>query len=307
MFSVEDEPEDVTAQRLPIDFKIQFVLPCRTFGRMRYCHFAIMRYVIKHRHGIHAFQFEVLMMGRYINFCTIAALGFILWMLLPANAKTVIFAGHFSACRANGDFPPGWEPLTFDKIGRHTRYTLVSENGKVVVKAESNASASGMVRKVDIDAEQHPVIAWRWKIQNVYRQGNVKTREGDDSPARIYITFHYNPDHLDLLDRIKYQAAKLLYGKYPPTGALNYIWASKVPLDAIVMNPYTDRSRMIVVQSGTQKAGQWIREQRNVYDDYLKAFGTKPPLISGIGIMTDSDNTGESAVAYFGDIVFESG
>lgn len=245
-------------------------------------------------------------MGRYVNLYLITVVGFILVILLPANAKTVIVAGYFSSCRANGNFPPGWEPLTFDKIGRHTRYSLVSENGKVVVKAESDASASGMVRKIDIDAEQYPVIVWHWKIQNVYRNGNVETRAGDDSPARIYITFHYDPDHLGLVDRIKYQAAKLVYGKYPPTGALNYIWASKVPLDTIVVNPYTDRSRMIVVQSGKQKAGQWIREKRNVYDDYLKAFGTKPPLISGIGIMADSDDTGESAVAYFGDIIFES-
>jgi hypothetical protein len=38
----------------------------------------------------------------------------------------------------------------------------------------------------------------------------------------------------------------------------------------------------------------------------MKAFGKKPPMISGVAIMTDSDNTGESAISYYGDIVFES-
>ena len=46
----------------------------------------------------------------------------------------------------------------------------------------------------------------------------------------------------------------------------------------------------------------WFEEERNLYEDYKLAFGSEPPLLVGIGIMTDSDNTGESAVAYYGDI-----
>ncbi|HNP30842.1 MAG TPA: DUF3047 domain-containing protein, partial [Nitrospirales bacterium] len=41
------------------------------------------------------------------------------------------------------------------------------------------------------------------------------------------------------------------------------------------------------------------------YEDYKKAFGEDPPNISGVAIMTDTDNTKESAIAYFGDIVFK--
>jgi hypothetical protein len=62
---------------------------------------------------------------------------------------------------------------------------------------------------------------------------------------------------------------------------------------------------MIVVESGDAKVRQWISEERNVYEDYKKAFGKVPPMISGVAIMTDSDNTGESATAYYGDIVFK--
>ena len=62
---------------------------------------------------------------------------------------------------------------------------------------------------------------------------------------------------------------------------------------------------MIVVESGETKLRQWVSEERNVFEDYEKAFGKKPPMITGVAIMTDTDNTGESATAYYGDIVFK--
>ena len=62
---------------------------------------------------------------------------------------------------------------------------------------------------------------------------------------------------------------------------------------------------MIVVESGRVLINQWVNEERNVYEDYRKAFGEEPPMVSGVAIMTDTDNTGESAIAYYGDIVFK--
>jgi hypothetical protein len=73
----------------------------------------------------------------------------------------------------------------------------------------------------------------------------------------------------------------------------------------MVPNPYTDRVMMFVVESGTAKLNQWMNEERNVYEDYKKAFGEEPPMISAVAIMTDTDNTGETATAHYGDILFK--
>jgi hypothetical protein len=62
---------------------------------------------------------------------------------------------------------------------------------------------------------------------------------------------------------------------------------------------------MIVVESGETNLNQWLNEERNLYEDYKKAFDEEPPMISGVAIMTDTDNTGESATAYYGDILFK--
>jgi hypothetical protein len=233
----------------------------------------------------------------------------IVFLVLPsvihAQADAVLEVGKFSAAAPGTEFPENWKPLTFPKIKRHTAYTLIREGDSVIVKAVSEASSSGLTRDITIDPKEYPIVQWRWKIGNLLKASDVTRKEGDDYPARLYITFAYDSGRVSLFEKAKYEAARLLYGQYPPLGALNYIWDTKAAKGAVVPNPYTDRAMMIVVESGAANVNRWITEERNVYDDYKAAFGEGPPLISGVAIMTDTDNTGESATAFYGDIVFK--
>ncbi len=104
---------------------------------------------------------------------------------------------------------------------------------------------------------------------------------------------------------MKFEALRLYYGEYPPIAAINYVWDGRAARGEIVRNAYTSRVKMIVVESGSADLDRWIEERRDVAADYRNAFGADPPMISGVAIMTDTDNTGESAVAYYGDIAFE--
>ena len=226
---------------------------------------------------------------------------------IHAQSQTMIEVGKFSAAKVEETLPPDWKPLTFKKIEKHTTYTLVKDNGIVVIRAVAEASASGLTREVKIDPKEYPTIQWRWKVSNVLKKGDVHKKEGDDYPARIYITFEYDPSKLSFFEKTKYEAIRLLYGQYPPLGAINYIWESKAPTGIVIPNPFTDRVMMIVVESGGEKLNQWINEERNIYKDYKQAFHEEPPMISGVAIMTDTDNTEESATTYYGDIVFKKG
>ena len=223
---------------------------------------------------------------------------------LQAGSPSTVQVGAFSRAQAGGPYPDSWKLLTFHKIDEHTEYSLVDDEGTVVVKAVSRGSSSGLTREVTIDPKQYPIVEWRWKIENVLQKGDVTTKQGDDYPARLYITFAYDESKIDFLDQAQYELARALHGKYPPTGAITYIWESRSPIGTMVPNPYTDRAKMIVIESGEAKVGQWVAESRNLYEDYQKAFGDDPPPVSGVAVMTDTDNTGESAVAYYGDIVF---
>jgi len=86
------------------------------------------------------------------------------------------------------------------------------------------------------------------------------------------------------------------------TKAVNYIWANKLPAGQAVPNPFTSNACMIAVQSGPTHAGQWLEEKRNLLEDYRKCFGEDPPNAGAVAIMTDTDNTGEHAVAWYGPI-----
>ncbi len=238
------------------------------------------------------------------TFCIFTGLLLILFSG-SAFCADVIEVGKFSAA-APGDKPPSdWRPLTFKKIEKHTTYTLVKDDRTVVVKAVAEASASGLTREVKINPKEYPIVQWRWKVGNILKKGDVHRKEGDDYPARIYITFEYDSSKLSFYEKAKYNGIRLLYGEYPPLGAINYIWESKAPIGTMVPNPFTERVIMFVVESGPSKLNQWVNEERNIYDDFKKAFKEEPPMISGVAIMTDTDNTGESATAYYGNILFK--
>ena len=233
----------------------------------------------------------------------------ILWLVQYftafAQSPQVIDVGKFSAAKVEDILPANWKPLTFKKIERHTVYSLIKDDDTVVVRAVAEASASGLIREIRINPKEYPIVQWRWKADSILRKGDVKRKEGDDYTARLYITFEYNSENLGFFEKTKYEMVRLLYGQYPPLGAINYIWESRAPKGTVVPNPYTNRVMMIIVESGPENLNQWIIEERNIYEDYKQAFGEEPPMISGVAIMTDTDNTGETATAYYGDILFK--
>lgn len=223
---------------------------------------------------------------------------------LPAQPPAPLEVGKFSAAVEGSSLPDGWKPLTFPKVPKHTTYMLVRDGSAVVVKAVSNASASGLTKAVRIDPREYPIVRWRWKVDNLLKAADVATKAGDDYPARLYITFEYDPDKVGFGKKAKYKAGRLIFGDIP-IAALNYIWDAKAPQGIFFDNAYTDFARMVVLRSGLQGVGTWMEEERNICEDYRKAFDGEPPMINGVAIMTDTDNTKESAVAYFGDIVFK--
>ena len=233
--------------------------------------------------------------------------GLVTWNLpittLRGESPPVIEVASFSSATVGQTIPDGWTPLTFKKIPRQTKYVLVKDGDVTVVKAESDASASGLTRAVTIDPREYPIIRWRWKVDHVLRRSDVSRKDGDDYPARLYVTFEYDEKRVSFSRKLKYAAGRAILGDIP-IGALNYIWETRTPVGTVVENAYTDFAQMIVIESGSQHVGKWVEEERNVLNDYRMAFGEDPPLISGVAIMTDTDNTKEQVTAYYGDITF---
>ncbi len=222
------------------------------------------------------------------------------------SAESIITVGDFSRANTGEILPQNWEPLTFKKIKAHTVYGMVEDQGRTVIKAHSQASASGLIRKIAIDVKKYPMVQWRWKITQVNEKTDVTQKSGDDYPARVYVAFVYDPEKAGIWEKARFKTARLIYGEYPPATVVTYIWANRVPKETRVPNPYVKEVMMIAVQSGKDKAGTWVTEERNIYQDYLDSFGHPPPMTSGVAIMTDTDNTGQTSTAFYGDIFFKS-
>ncbi len=191
-----------------------------------------------------------------------------------------------------------WKPLHFPKIKEHTLYSVHTEGGETYLKAVSHASASALVCTKPFNVYQHPIVKWRWKVDNVYVKGDATRKAGDDYPVRVYIAFAMDPEEAGLLERLKYKSAKMLYGEHLPHTTVNYIWANRKHNETVLTSTYTERSKLILLQQGPANVGVWQTEEINILTDYEKAFGKKPPTLATLAIMNDSDNTGESSVSY---------
>ncbi len=196
----------------------------------------------------------------------------------------------------------GWEPLEFPKIDRHTTYRLIEEDGTQVIEAQTRNSASGLIARLDVDPGDSLVLRWRWKVSNTFEKGDARKKSGDDYPARIYVAFEFEPDKAGWFERAKRKTVEALFGEELPGNAINYIWANQLAKGETVANPYAEETMMIAVTSGEEKAGEWVTVERDIVADYRAAFGDEPPRLRGVAIMSDSDNTGESATAWYGDL-----
>ncbi len=200
--------------------------------------------------------------------------------------------------RENFNDLTSWKPLYFKNIKSHTEYSIEKIGEVSYLKAESNASASGIVFKREFKVFDNPKIRWRWKVSNVFKKGNAKEKAGDDYPLRIYIIFKYDPETASFGKKLKYGLAKNLYGEYPPDSSLNYIWANRKHDETIITNTYASEAKMIVLQQGADSTGEWFEQEVDIVEDYHKAFKKDPPAIASIAIMNDSDNTRERANSY---------
>ena len=223
-----------------------------------------------------------------------------------AFAQASVEVARFSALRAGDPLPAWLAPQTFDNQPKHTQFSLVEDEGRVVLRAEARASASGLIREIRVDPKTHPILAWRWKVMNLIEKSDLGTRRGDDFPARLYVTFELDLDTLSEGERLKLRMARSLYGAKLPLAALCYVWDTRAPVGTFAPNAYTDRVRMVVVESGAAWLGRWVANERNVAEDYRKAFGSAPGAVNGVIFSSDTDNTGETAVALFGDTQFRA-
>lgn len=219
-------------------------------------------------------------------------------LFMVVFASFAVFAYDRVLFREDFNDLSAWKEVFFPKIPRHTFYGIEKSEAGSYLVARSDSSASLLVYKKPFDVYEYSNIRWRWKVSNIYRAADPRKKSADDYPIRVYIAFEYDPQKAGAIDRPIFSAAKIIYGEYPPSGSLNYVWSSKVVPERSIASPYTDRNKMIFLEKGKSRVGQWVDEEVDILKDYEETFGKKPPRHATIGIMNDSDNSEEKSTSY---------
>lgn len=191
-----------------------------------------------------------------------------------------------------------WQPLTFPKIKRHSICTATRCEGISCLQMETSSAASALMLKQTFNVYEYSLLTWRWKVSTIYRKGNSSSKEGDDYPARLYVVFAYDPATATLGKKLRYELVKTFYGQYPPDSSISYIWDNQMTGKSFIVNAYASEARMIPVNAGPEAVNTWQEHQVDILRDYRMAFGQDPPATASLAVMSDSDNTHETATAW---------
>jgi Protein of unknown function (DUF3047) len=212
----------------------------------------------------------------------------------------------FSAGKPGAGMPRGWEPVKLTERKRPTTYALAHDGDAVVLHAKAVGAASGLAQFTRFDIRSAPIVEWRWKVSSLIEGADNRIGAKEDSPARLLFAFDGDKSRLSLVERSVFFLTEKLSGRELPYALLQYVWSGELPVGTVIEHPHTRRVRMLVVASGAGGVGKWQSLSRNLHDDFRHAFHEEPGLLTGVGVLTDTDNTGGSVEAWYGDISFRS-
>jgi hypothetical protein len=165
-----------------------------------------------------------------------------------------------------------------------TQYALErDEHGEIFLKASSKGTSSVLFREVNAKSSDRPFLTWEWKalqFPSNKKNETLAAKSDNDFAARVYVVFG---------------------GGLPiNSNIIQYVWDDYFPERTFGESPFFAKTKILVVQSGKNESGEWVRERRDLIMDYKRLFGKFPKAnLVAIGLMSDSDNTQTASEAYF--------
>ena len=185
---------------------------------------------------------------------------------------------------------------------RTTQFDAVQVDGRAAMAVTADASASMVRKQLHVPAAELGKLSFSWKVPALIPGADMAVRDADDAPVRLVLAFEGDRSRYSAKNAMLSELARALTGEEMPYATLMYVWCNTRPPGTVVLNPRTDRIRKIVVESGPGSLGVWRDYQRDVRADFIRAFGEEPGALVAVGIMTDSDNTGGHARAWYGPL-----
>ena len=168
-----------------------------------------------------------------------------------------------------------------------TKYTIGSnENGKYI-RAESNNSASGLGKEININLNETPFLNITWKVEKDLSGINEESKKGHDYAARVFV--------------VKKTGATPLSNR-----AMNYVFSSNNDINTYHRSPFTKKSIDYVLSTTKYNLDEWVTVKVNVREHFKKFHKLELNNINGVAIMSDTDNSKLNSIAYYQNIYFSS-
>lgn len=199
------------------------------------------------------------------------------------SPEIVLFSEDFETGLSNR-----WVEKGFPSISRKNVFSLaIEQNGNHYLRVASSGSYSGKGVFLTFSSTECPIVSWRWKVWNIVERADITRKEGDDAAAKLYVVFD-GPSFWNPLDK----------------RVLVYVWDNAAPVGAVMKNAWLPaKERMIIVESGKVKVGQWVKEQIHLFEDFRRAFpGEESGEVEALAFLADTDNTQSYVTAGFDDL-----
>jgi hypothetical protein len=175
--------------------------------------------------------------------------------------------------------PPGWYHRRFwTRAPMQMSFAL--KDGVPAIRLETRSSASMLFRHVEIDVATYPILIWRWYIeQPIESPLDEQTREGDDHPARLFLTFKTAAG--------EERRMEIIWGNRLKAGEYKYIGTF----------PH------YVADGGIENVGRWRTEEVDLRPVYRHIWPDNAAArLVDIALFCDSDETHTHSIAYVADV-----
>ena len=166
-----------------------------------------------------------------------------------------------------------------------TVYSIGSNENGNYLKAVAENAGSGLGKEIKIDLNKTPFINITWKIEQDLSGINEKTKKGHDFAARVFA--------------VKKTGATPLSNR-----AINYVFSSNVEVGENWPSPYTKKSIDNVLSTTKENLNKWVTVKANVKEDFKKFHDLNVDELDGLAIMSDTDNSKLTSVAFYQNIYF---
>jgi DUF3047 family protein len=203
---------------------------------------------------------------------------------LAGAAPTVVEDWTAQPLGARG-IPSGWR--AYGTPGGRPAYDFVvaEDDGRRALSLRSRDEHSTIAREIHVDLEATPILEWSWKIVELPAGADVRVRATSDLTAHVLVVWPRVPEALR--SRI-----------------LAYAWGTTEPAGGVERSRKTGTVTFFILRSGAESLGRWVRERRDVVEDYRRIYGERPENPRAVALSIDTNDTHSSAAALIGPIVF---